>query len=263
MNGRKTVIGLALVCALVLSALGAQAASAASNQTIFECTKSATTKTFSDAHCDNESGTLEYGHKVFPSAATAISLTNGKTKNATTESTTAVMKVPLVKGFKNVEITCTTVSGTGTALNSASGAEMKGSGSGTINFTNAGGANCSTNQAGCTAKVNPVGASAETVDIAAAEMGLKFFPTTGGVFATVKFEGTCGMAALGALNVEGSVIATAGGVPNGKGATAVITAAMSSLIFGGGAATLEGTATLSRTSTGNALVVTTSPYKED
>jgi hypothetical protein len=262
MIGRKTVIGLALVCSLVLTAFGAQAASAATNgQTIFECSKSASTKTFVDAHCDKTEGTKEYGHVLFPSTATAITLTNGATAEETKASTPLMMEVKELKGFKNVTITCHRVAGTGTAQNSLSGEEHKGIGGGTFEFTE-----CTTNQAGCpSATVNQIVASFRAVTPSASEMGLEFFATTGGVLTKVKFNGTCGVAALGEMPIEGSLIGTAGGAPNGRGATDVFLpeASMSKLTLLKAAMTVEGTVTLKRTSTGNALVLTTSPFLND
>jgi hypothetical protein len=49
------IIGFSALCALLLSAVVAQGASAADNgQTFFECSEAATTKEFSDAHCDKK-----------------------------------------------------------------------------------------------------------------------------------------------------------------------------------------------------------------
>ena len=276
MIGRKTIIGLALVCALALGALAAQGASAAGNgQTIFECASGG--EGFSDAHCDN-TGT-GFHHAAFPETSTEITLSNEKTKESTTAAEHAVLFIGLLHGFTNVEITCTNVEGTGTAKNSLSGTIHKGSGSGTILFNNGTGVFCHTNQSGCeggsatqgarvgTAANPGVKVEGESVEGSTLKEGgvsgghgLKFKPqgeTT--QFTTVTFEGTCGLHSFGAIPVNGSVIATAGGTREGRGATAwLIPGEMESLTVGGSAATLEGKATLKRKSTGNALTFTTS-----
>jgi hypothetical protein len=265
---RRTIIGFALMCALLLCAVAAQGASAAGNgQTINECVK-VPHGNFSDAHCDSEvspeSG--EYLHVQFPTESTAITLTNGGTAESTKKATTGVLHIALLHGFKNVNVECTNVEGTGTAQNVA-GPPMVGKGSGIIKFNNGTGVLCHTNQSGCEggtatvgAKVSEVKASAETVEggTLGSGMGLKFSPTTGSQFATITFEGSCGLHAFGAIPVAGSTIATAGGEPNGHGATAWFTEEMSSLTVGGEPAGLTGKATLKRTSNGNALTLTTS-----
>jgi hypothetical protein len=266
MIGRKGIIGLALMCALLLSAVAAQGASAAGNgQTIFECSSGGTG--FKDAHCDTAETPGKFGHVQFPTESTAITLTNGGTAEETKKATTGLLHIALLHGFKNVNVECTNVEGTGTAQNVA-GPPMVGKGSGIIKFNNGTGVLCHTNQSGCEggtatvgAKVGEVKASAETVEGLAPSgtgMGLKFSPTTGSQFATITFEGTCGLHAFGAIPVAGSTIATAGGEANGHGATAWFTEEMSSLTVGGEPAGLTGKATLKRTSTGSALTLTTS-----
>jgi hypothetical protein len=242
------------MCALLLCAVAAQGASAA-GQTIFECSKSATTKAFSDAHCDTANASGEYGTVAFPGGA--IKLTNKATKNATTEATIATLKIAELHGVANVVVECTEVSGTGEAANSETGGVMTGSGSGTIEFHSGGGGNCTTNQTGCTVKVAAVGAKAESIQPSASEMGLKF-SATGTNFTTTTFEGTCSLHLFNAIPVKGSTIATANGEANGHGATAwFIEGSMNSLTVGGEPAQLIGKATLSSSATGNALVLST------
>jgi hypothetical protein len=60
--------------------------------------------------------------------------------------------------------------------------------------------------------------------------------------------------------LTGTAEGTANGAPEGLGATSVLTTSMSNLKLGASAATLSGSLTFSRTSTGNALTLTTSPF---
>lgn len=278
MTRRRSVIGLTLAIALAVSAIAAQAASAAgSGQTIQECAMNASIKDFSDAHCDNAvTPTGTFGHVRFPETETAITLTNGATKNSTTEATTAVFKIALLHGFSNVVIECTKVEGIGLAQNFLSGTIHIGLLVSDIKFNNgtSGGLPifCHTNQSGCEggtttvgAKFNEVEADGETVEGStlkengiAGGMGLKFLPPAGKKLTAITFEGTCGLHAFGAMNVEGSAIATAGGSREGRGATMwFVPGEMNSLSLGGQPVQLEGKLTLKRTSTGSALTLTT------
>src|ERR1700704_6916600 len=112
---RRTAVGLALICALFLCALAAQSASAAEgkNTTAFTCVEGGT-KDFSDAHCDSSvaAGTGKFGHvAIAVGTPTAISVTNAKTKNNTTESTPIIQK-GTIAGIAS-EIECKTLSGEG------------------------------------------------------------------------------------------------------------------------------------------------------
>lgn len=61
MNGRRAIVGLCMLCALALSAVAAQSASAlVKSTTMFTCTESAPTKTFGSGDC-NTAGT-KFGH---------------------------------------------------------------------------------------------------------------------------------------------------------------------------------------------------------
>jgi hypothetical protein len=256
MLGRRNIIGLSLICTLLPSAVAAHGASAA-GLTIFECSKEATPKTFSDAHCDKEHIGGEYGHVVFPSTKASIAVTNGGTAEETKKATTAVLEVANLHGFANVVIECAEVSGIGEALNSAPGGIMRGSSEGAVEFHSGGGGNCTTNQAGCTVKVTVAGVKGQSIEVSPTEMGVKL-EATGVSFNSVTFQGTCGLTAFGGMAVKGSTIATANGETNGHGATAwFIRGTMNSLIVGGSAAQLIGKVTFKRASTGNALVLTT------
>src|SRR4051794_22799207 len=67
MIGRRAVGGLALLCALLFSAFASQSAFA--ETTAFECTKSAATLDFSDAHCDTTAAPpSNFGHAPLSTA---------------------------------------------------------------------------------------------------------------------------------------------------------------------------------------------------
>jgi hypothetical protein len=252
MIGRKAIVGLALLCSLAFCALAAQGAAAAGHgQTAFTCAEVQVNGEYSDAHCDNALVGGKYAHLGF-TQTTNITLTNAATANETKSAQPAHLFVNELHGVKEVEVNCTTVTGTGEATNSETGGIMKASGSGTIEFTG-----CTANHS-CTVTVAPTPVKAETVEGLASEgMGLKFEPKTGTVFTKLTFTGTsCPLKAFGAISVEGSTIGTAHNEPKGEGAT-VYFGSMNSLTIGGQTPVFEGIATL-RGPNGNALVATTS-----
>jgi hypothetical protein len=258
MSGRKAIVGLSLLCALLFSAVAAQGASA--GQTAFTCAPNTTTgaEQFSDAHCDTAAtGNAGFKH-VAITESTSIKLTNGKTKNNTTEAEPAVLHVASLHGISNVTITCTTVSGTGTMSNAETGGVMEAKGEGEISFSG-----CTTNVPNCTV-TNPITAvvKAHTVEGLAPSgtgMGLKFEPV-GTNFTTITFTGaSCGLRLFPNIPVKGTVIGTANGEPNGRGATAKFapTNEMEALTTGGEVSELTGTATITNATSGNALTTTT------
>lgn len=258
---RKGTVGLALICALVFCALAAQGASAAEgkNTTAFECVKGGGSKDFSDAHCDNNvgAGKGEYGHVVLPKEKVALTISNEKTKNETKEAASTVLKGTIF-GLKS-EIVCKTVSGTGSLTNeepSAGAHRVKGT-------VEAKFSSCTAVKPALGCKVKEpitVASSVEGVEGLGAgknEMGLEFKPT-GEHFATVTLEGCL---AAGTYNTDGTAIAT--GTPSNtakwSGATSVFTAAMTkeTLKLAGNAAEVESTTTVTRTSNGNPVALTT------
>ncbi len=254
MIGRKAVIGLALLCSLAFCALVAQGAAAAgAGQTAFTCGEASGTGEYSDAHCDNAASGGKFHHVAIPAnTSTAITLTNGGTANETKEATPAHLFVAKLHGVAEVEVNCSTVSGSGTMENTETGGIMKASGSGTISWSG-----CTANH-GCTVAIENTSVKAETVEGLAEEgHGLKFSPQTGSLFTKVTFTGTgCPLKAFGAIPVEGSTIATAHGEAKGGGATAYF-GTMNSLTVGGESAEFTGKATL-KGPNGNALVAETS-----
>lgn len=265
MTGRRVVIGLSLLLALFTSAFAAQGAFAAKGTTAFTCKPVSTGATFKDEHCtvegSNSGGSGFVHEEIAPKTSTAITLTNEKTKNETKESTPSVL---FVKSFLSTEteISCSTLSSEEGLLEDTAGPPMKVSGTGKILFSG-----CTVLKPANKCKVKePIVAEAKAesdiISEAPEEMGIKLSPLTGETFAKIKFEDKSGTEKCSAtfkaeeFPVKGSVIATANGEPNGKGATAVVTPAMSSLTLGTAVATLSATGTF-RMKEGNPIVLTT------
>src|ERR1700760_2409960 len=118
MSRRTSVIGIAVLFALALSAFASAGASAADRA--YKCeTAAAGTATFKDAHCKTaETGAAAgFKHTLITAANTAATGTNAKTIS----ETTAAAMVTLKGHLAGVElgITCTTLSATGTLTNGA------------------------------------------------------------------------------------------------------------------------------------------------
>ncbi len=120
MTGRRAIIGLCMLCALVFSAFAAQGAAAASNgTTAFTCKKvtpAVGTAGFSKEHCrpeDAVSSNANYEHVSF-APETTTKLTGN---NKTTEGATSVAKLHSIQAGINEELQATTVSGEGWMTN--------------------------------------------------------------------------------------------------------------------------------------------------
>lgn len=267
----KPAHGLAVACALLALMVVAGPATADTGQTIFECTEdSLTTKTFSDSHCVNTTGTLKFGHVALATGVEErVRVSNNGTAADTISPTPFKVKVPKLHGFANVTITCAEVTGRGGAFNMLSGTVHKATGSGELEFFKSVGEPCETNQAGCKAAVGTLKASVEAVEglpPGITGMGLKFKPVSPATtFGTVKFEGTCGLKAFGAIPIGGIVIATAHGEPTGSGATAYFNNTEPTKLTIGGelAEILEGRLIFTGAFSGWPLVLTTSPFSGD
>ena len=109
MIGRRTTVGLSLLCALLFSAIAVQSASAvkAVNTTAVTCVEGGVTKDFSDAHCDTKvpAGTGKFSHEAIPNDTTTEITTDNTTTGGATDP--AVLKG---KAFGVAsEITCNKV----------------------------------------------------------------------------------------------------------------------------------------------------------
>ncbi len=268
MNGRRAVIGLSLLCALLFSAFAAQSASATVGTTAFTCVEGGGEKDFADAHCDEPKAGGGFGHVAIGESTTSIELTNAKTANKTTEAKHAIFKS--TSGGIALEITCATVQGTGSMKNIAKGPDggmaVEGGESGTITLSN-----CKMPKpvnAGkeelCKVK-EPITATGSSITrvLQGPEkntMGVEFKPTVkeekAQPFTELSFENVPGKACFlsgKVVPVTGTMMATGARGPdtkvNSSGATVLLTTAMTkeTLKFGAAAAELEGTVTVSMT----------------
>ncbi len=250
MNGRRAIIGLLLLCALVFCAVGASGASA-KGITGFECVKGGEGPKFKDADCDITNAGGEWGHKEFTVIFVDTKKISEKYKLNTTLLTLAT------------EVNCTEQTTEGSVENKA-GPPMKAEGTATITFNS-----CTVNKpAKCVVKQPIIAKTAvKTVFVneAKEEYGLEYSPT-GASFTELTFENKgaekCGIANGGkAFPVKGSLIGTgsgptmAGGIQRFKAAEA----SMQKLTVGGEPATLEGETTLTNVATGNAISFTIVP----
>jgi hypothetical protein len=269
MIGRKATVGLALLCALLFSALAVQGASAAGT-TAYTCVKVPVGE-FGDPHCDNgPSG--EYEHELIPvEKTTEVTSHNQKTKNETKESTTAVLHA--IKAGAQVTITCKKVHGTGSLTNTEEAKVMHAGGTVTVTYSE-----CEvSNPKKCTVKQPIVAEAKSKTWEKGKEMGVEFSPKEAGKpFVNITLEGAeCGP--KGTFEVLGSVIGTPGGTSEGKGATLYFNASkeeeelflkqkpitgMQKLTFGGTPALLTSTETVEmkekEPTTGKAISLTTS-----
>jgi hypothetical protein len=238
MIGRNPVIGLAVLCALAISAFAS--ASASAEQRAYTCTTSAPagSKNFSDEHCvvPTEPGKGTRGHVLIGSEPTLVTVTNGKTASSTTAATSKVLRGTLA-GVKT-KITCTTVTGTGTITNAAASV----SGTGKITFSG-----CTVEEPagkGCVITGGKIESSAKITTVGQATTKIKIEPSeAGSSFASVPIEGCAGeVPPKGSYPTTGSFTVTA------EGATTSVTLAGSEaegkLKFGGNKTGIEGKVTL-------------------
>jgi hypothetical protein len=255
MIGRRAVLGLSLLLALLCSAFLAQnaAAVAAKNTTAVTCVKGGGMQDFKDAHCDENvgAGKGEYGHvAIEPGKTTTVVITNEKTKNGTTETTPTTFKGTAF-GAK-LEGSCQTVTGEGTFKNEEPEPGVHtGSGTGTIKATN-----CKVDKPlKCTVKepleIPGIGSPVEELGAGKNEMGAELKPAKGEIFSSVTLENKgaekCALAGK-PLEVKGTAIATSALAPTEihSGATAVLTNAMTkeTLSLGGNPVEVSGTTTI-------------------
>jgi hypothetical protein len=251
MKGFRSLLGLALLSAIVGCAIVAQTAAAAftkdTNSTFVTCVEKGGKKDFSDAHCDKSvtPETGNFGHvKIAPKTSTPIVITNAKTASATTASTPAKFNVTL--GGVAAELTATTVTGTGTIENlEPEKGKMTASGTVVVKYTG-----ITVNKpAGCKVK-EPVEVKAKLSAVSEGKkMGVQFEPSVEGAnFTEFTFENNpeCALNKT-TVPVKGSAIATggAGNEAAGSGATSIFEPGngMESLKVGAAEATFTSTTT--------------------
>jgi hypothetical protein len=255
MNARRTLVGLSLLCALIISALSASSALAVeSGTTAFECSKSTTTKTFSDEHCTNSTtGTKEWGHKAI-AAGTSFSIvgSNAKTNSTTTAAEPAVL-LGTIAGIA-VELKCTTVSSTGSLKNVLTGEVHSISGTGiVITYT---GCTVVKPVNGCSVKNGTI--TTNSLTAASKEMGIVFSPPTSGIFTEITLQGCTTSALNGTFPVKGSATAE----PVGATLKTTDAGTTGTLTFAGQKAGLTQVETI-RKPEGNPIATTTPPFLAD
>jgi len=263
MIGRRSVIGLSLLCALLFSAFAAQSASAAlttsKNTTAFTCVSKASGG-FSDSHCDTTASPGTFGHELITTAGTEVDTTN---------TTNAVLKGEVVGGGK-VTITCTTVKNktvNSTLTNSSPGAlEHTLEGKAETEFKT-----CTvTELKNCTVD-DPIVSKATVHGVEGMEgpnkeanaMGLEFIGSGANeTFTEVTFRGASCAVKDTTFPIKGKVIATGGTAKQDSkhsGATLVFTNAnaMEELTLGGKTSTFTLTATATMAGGGSPISATT------
>jgi hypothetical protein len=118
MRARKTILSLCSLCALLIGAIAAQGAMAAS-QTAVRCATVASGATFSDAHCKTaKAGGEGFKHEAFTGSVSAT-LTDLKTGTEREPGT-----LESVVGGLNTILEAKKVEGTGTVANAEASGEM-------------------------------------------------------------------------------------------------------------------------------------------
>jgi len=116
MIGRRAVVGLTLLCALLFSAFAASSAQASNGTTAFTCEKVTKGAQFSDAHCTKEGTGEGFIHKeIKQDETTTIHGTNEKTSADTKTATSAILTSSI--GGEPAEITCEKVFAHGGLVN--------------------------------------------------------------------------------------------------------------------------------------------------
>ncbi len=264
MNGRRAVIGLSLLCALLFSAFAAQSASATVGTTAFTCVKGGGSEDFADAHCDEPKAGGGFGHVAIGEEATTVEVTNAKTANKTTEAKHALFKS--TSGGIALEVTCTTAGGEGSLKNIAKGPDggmaVEGAAGGTITISGCKmpkPINGAKEELCKVAEPIVVGGNSMTRVLQGPEkntMGTELKPEKEAPFSELNFSSIAGKACF--LNgktvaVTGTAMATGARGPsnsvNSSGGTLLFTTAMTkeTLKFGAATAELEATITVSMT----------------
>jgi hypothetical protein len=228
MTTRRSIGGLCILIALIVSAIAAQTAAAETKgRTAFTCKKEAAESTFKTEHCKASDGAgSAFGHVAFAQdTTTEVEVTNTKT-NAETSGATS-MKLHFTLSGVEVEFEASTVSGAGTMVNrkSATTGEHFIEGEGTLTFTGVKvikpfgkGCRVFTDNAGVAGEEGVIHTNVLAATSAGQGDALKFTPNVGQVFATFIIEG-CSVSFLNkTFEVKGSIKSEEGAT---SGATAI------------------------------------------
>jgi hypothetical protein len=239
MSRRKSVIGIAVLFALVVSAFAASSASAEDRAYNCEQVLSGTHGfAENDGHCVTPSvGTGKGFIHVLTSGTTTIVGTNAKTASSTTAAAKSILRGTL-SGLET-ELECTTVGGSGSLTNAATSV----SGTGTIEYSGCvvlkpAGRGCKVTNG----KVTTNSLSATTVGQTGTN--LKFAPASGTEFAGVSLESCLNNKPPTAVYpVSGSLVASTSGATTTTTEAGIT--AQGTLTFGGNPSGLEGALTIS------------------
>jgi hypothetical protein len=223
MTGRRALVGLSLLCALVFSAFAVSSASAATSGLTAVTCKEGAAKDFSRAHCAKADvvtpGTGKFGHfKIAEKVETAVTGTNEGTEEETKKAKSAILHS--ISGGVEIEITCANVSSSGTLENLLVGEEHRITGKGIVIQYGTAVAPCLMKkpvEKGCKVKGGVITTNKLHATSVGAGDGVKFTPEPAGggeggsPFVIITLEG-CTVAGLNkAYEVTGSVLAQADG----------------------------------------------------
>jgi hypothetical protein len=264
MIGRRSTIGIALLCAFAFTAFAAQSAmaqvgTASTNTTAFTCVKGGEGD-FADAHCDKKTGG-EFGHAAI-------------TKDTTTEVDVSLEGTAKLNGTLagvNTEVTCTKVAsaaGKSFLHNVETSGKHTVTGTVQVNFTV-----CTVVKPTKCVIAEPIVTTANAVGVEGLngkkEMGVEFVGEGAEkTFAEIKFANkgaeVCSLLNGGkAFLVKGSVIATGANIAESKGSSSGATAKfedaneMETLEIGAKKASFAGTFTTSMSGGGSPISLTT------
>jgi hypothetical protein len=260
MIGRKAVVGLSLLSALVFCAFAASSSPAAI--TAYTCVKKVEVggEGFSKEHCKPsdavKTGATFEEKTIAADTPTEIEVTNAKTSTDTSTFVHARLE-GLAAGIKT-DITCETVEGTGSLTNNSNGGgTMTVTGKVAVKFRN-----CKTELTEApkpnACKVEePIEAKANYSSVVeGAEMYARFEQEVGIPFATLKFVNNGAETCPAALKIAEGFKVTGNATAEEDGATLRFPEKHSKLVFAGNAATFTSVATL-RMKAGNPIFFTT------
>ncbi|HEX5610844.1 MAG TPA: hypothetical protein VFX45_12225 [Solirubrobacterales bacterium] len=203
MNGRRAIVGLCMLCALLVSAFAAQSASAVGT-TAYTCKETGKGPGFSDAHCKTASEAGPFQHVAITLNQTTELSGSNETTGGTKENT--LLKATIAGSA--FTLTGKTTSGSGWMTNATEGEEMYAHGEGVITYTEV------TASGGCKVFTDSGAGKGEegvihTETLKASTKGqgdaLKFEPKEGTVFARFLLEGCTNTGINGTYTVTGSV----------------------------------------------------------
>ncbi|HEX5609269.1 MAG TPA: hypothetical protein VFX45_04155 [Solirubrobacterales bacterium] len=208
MTGRRAIVGLCMLCALLVSAFAAQGASAVGT-TGYTCntTGTAVGTKFSDAHCKTSNVNGEFRHVEIPKGTT----TELTVSNETTEGVKDNTLFKFTIAGSAISFTGTTTSGSGWMTNAEEGGEMFAHGEGTATYTGI------TASGGCKVFTDSGAGKGEegvihTEPLKGSTKGqgdsVKFEPAAGTVFARFLLEGCTNTGVNGTYTVTGAIKST-------------------------------------------------------